>query len=185
MAFTHLTIARRFALAATMAVSFAYANVAYAEVNAATLVLAKAAITNLKIIELISSASIIGVMQDNSQSQAVKDKEKKYIIEGVKKAAPGIIARIAKAEAAKYNLKQLGDIVEMSALPIMQKTVLAIANQQPKPAESEISASENAIMDRLGEHDYVVNFMAEVIKMGGEDKEVAAILTSAVKRSMQ
>lgn len=185
MALTYSSTARRFAFALTLATSFANFNLAHAEVNAATLVLAKAAVTNLKIIELISGATVSGVTDDKTLTQAVKDKMKKYIIEGIKKAAPGIIVRIANVEAAKYDLKQLSDIVEVSALPYMQKTVLATASQQPGPAESEITASENAVMKRVGDHDYVINFIKEIMKMGGNDKEVVAIVTSAVKRSIQ
>jgi hypothetical protein len=182
---SHFLSARYFVLVVTLAVSFLRSHAASAEVTPATLVLAKAAIENLKTVDVISSAILKGVLDGSSDSKSVQDKEKKYTLEGMKKAAPGIVARLAKLEAAKYNLKQMGDIVEVSTLPTFQKMMSAIANGQTPPSEADMSAAEKAVLNRIGDNEYVVNFMGEIIKFGAQDKEVKSVLTSALKKALQ
>jgi hypothetical protein len=174
-----------FALCLAVAVLFVQSSTANAEVNAATLVLAKAAITNFKVIDLITGATVAAVTEDNTQLASVRDKEKKYIIDGLKRAGPGIISRIAKTEAAKYDLKQLSDIVELSELRHMQKIVLATANQKPLPQDSEITPSENAVLTRIGDHDYIISFIKEIIELASKDKEYTTAVTSAVTKAMK
>lgn len=182
---SHFLFARYFALAVTLAVPFSQPNIAFAEVTPATLVLAKSAIENLKTMDVISSAIVKGILEGSSDPKAVQDKEKKYTLEGMKKAGPGVMARLAKLEAAKYNLKQLGDIVEVSTLPTFQKMMSALAKGETPPSENDMSAAEKTVLNRIGENDYVVNFMGEIIKFGAQDKEVKSVLTAALKKALQ
>jgi hypothetical protein len=176
---------RGLGLSFAAALPLVFGQPASAEVNAATLILAKTALVNSQAVSLLTNMVVGGVLSGSTDPKSVQDKEKRYIVEGMKKAGPGIISRLAKLEAAKFKLDQLGDIVELSSLTVFQKLMIATASGGTPPSESELSKSESATMDRLGNLKHVSEFIADIGAVGLKDKEVKALINGAVKLAAQ
>jgi len=152
---------------------------ALAEKNAATLALAKTAIENMKFAQMFAATFERGV-SESTVSQSVKDKTNAYFSSNFKKVLPHINAVWTAREAEKFNLKELGDIVEVSDIPYFQHFITNEGFGKPAAKLSEMSAEQSKIFHANENKAYVGKFFEDLLKIGDTDPDFVRVRDDAL-----
>ncbi len=159
-----------------------YVAPAFAELNAATLVLSKTALQNIKAVQLVESAVAAGFATAEKQP-TVRGQLLSHFHAEMRKIEPSLYSYWALQLAGKYNLAQLGDVVEFTDIAFYSHEIIAETQGKPAPSRSEMTPAQSATYDRLSTKPHVVKFMKDLFAIATKDTNFNRVQKESVAYS--